>query len=103
MQDLIKEIKEVRRRTTEGELSVSETIVLLSDIMDKFNASNDDYSDSEKGYLKSLFKNKKIKEIDAKNEKAKKRVKNLKILVLLKDIGFDKITEQDIEKTLKGI
>ena len=38
-----------------------------------------------------------------KNEAAKKRVKNLKILTLLHDIGMDHLTEKDISRVLKTV
>ncbi|WP_298485170.1 hypothetical protein [uncultured Maribacter sp.] len=102
MQDLINQIKEVRQQLSTGDLSVEETIIILSTIIDKFNA-RDEEGDSEKDYLKSLFTNKKVKEINAKNEAAKKRVKYLKILTLLHDLGLDQLTEKDITKVLAGI
>lgn len=102
MQDLIKQIKEVHQELTEGTLTVDQTIVLLSTIIDEFNA-RDKGDDSEKGYLKSLFLNKRIKEINVKNEESKKRVKNLKILTLLHDLGLDQLTENDINRVLNSV
>ncbi|WP_298505341.1 hypothetical protein [uncultured Maribacter sp.] len=102
MQDLINQIKEVRHQLSAGDLSVEETIIVLSTIIDEFN-ERDEEGDSEKGYLKSLFTNKKVKEINAKNEAAKKRVKNLKILTLLHDLGLDQLTEKDVTRVLAGV
>ncbi|WP_299430787.1 hypothetical protein [uncultured Maribacter sp.] len=101
MQDLIIQIKEVRHKLSGGDLSVEEAIIVLSTIIDKFNER--DETDNEKGYLKSLFTNKKLKEINTRNEEAKKRIKSLKIVTLLHDIGIDQVTEKDVNRILKGV
>jgi len=101
MQDLINEIKEVRLKLTEDTISIEETILILSTILDKFNEREE--KDSERAYIKSMFTNKKVHEINTKNEAAKKRVKNLKILTLLHDIGMDQLTEKDVTRVLTSV
>ena len=57
MQDLVIKIKDLKLKIRNGQLSIEETIVLLSDIIDKFNKS-ENQDDSEKNYLKSLIQDK---------------------------------------------
>ena len=99
MQDLVIKIKDLKLKIRNGQLSIEETIVLLSDIIDKFNKS-EDQDDSEKNYLKSLIQDKIIVKFNIKNKKSELKIKVLKIFIILNEIGVKDVTKEDIKMTL---
>ncbi len=101
MQEFVDAIIKIRRKLEANELSVPETVVLLSQLIDKYEGQEDTY-DSEKDYLKSLLGLKSFIKWDFKTKKTKSKLKNLRILMFLNDFGITTITENEIERIVSA-
>ncbi len=97
MKDLVDEIKKLKLEIESNLLSKREVVLKLERLLASYQDSRE--TDSEKGFIKSLWA-KNLKERQNQNKRNLRRIKNLKIVLLMNDLGIQNVTEEEIHSIL---
>lgn len=101
MQNLVEEIIELRRKSRSNNYSIEQIILALGKIVEKYDLEESDH-DSEKEYLKKFLKIKSFRQWNGINKKTKQKLKHLKVLMLLRDLGIDNVSESQVVLVLQS-